>query len=65
MNVNGINMVHVMLYLAVDLLELRNETVKQLEVVHEPQGFGHPFVRAQNCHKGGVDLLVTTETIVH
>ena len=43
MNINGINMVQVMLNLAVNMLKLGNKAVQELQMMHQSQGIGDPF----------------------
>ena len=65
MNVDGINVIQVVLHLAVDVLQLGNEAVQKFQVMHQAQSLGNVFGSLQDVHERVVHLTAAAELVIY
>ena len=51
MDINRVDVVEVVLHLAVDMFEFRDEAVEEFQVVHQSEGLGDTLVGTENGEK--------------
>src|SRR6185369_12217142 len=65
MDIHRVDVVDVVLDFAENPLELGNEAIQKLQVVHELQGFTQPLFTPEDIEKRGIDFPVSTEPVVY